>query len=129
MEIVPIILISLILILLAYVAGNAIGSAKTHYKWEKTILPSRLKTSKAVIGGQAVEQIAPFFPNFPFNASDCRFVGKPIDFIVFVGSSDKLITEVVFVEVKTGKSSLSTQERHLRDAIRDKRVRWEEWRA
>ena len=36
------------------------------------------------------------------------------------------INEVVFVEIKTGNSQLSSNERRLRDAIEAKRVCWHE---
>lgn len=39
------------------------------------------------------------------------------------------INEVVFVEMKTGNSQLSSNERSLRDAIEAKRVRWHEHRV
>ena len=41
---------------------------------------------------------------------------------------DNNINEVIFVEVKTGKSTLSSQERKLRDVIKEKRVKWQEYR-
>lgn len=39
------------------------------------------------------------------------------------------IDEVVFVEIKSGNSQLSHNERTLRDAIQAKRVRWHEYRV
>jgi predicted Holliday junction resolvase-like endonuclease len=42
---------------------------------------------------------------------------------------DQRINEVVFVEIKTGNSQLSSNERSLRDAIEAKRVRWHEYRV
>lgn len=39
------------------------------------------------------------------------------------------IDEVVFVEIKSGSSQLSSNERSLRDAIEAKRVRWHEYRV
>ncbi len=97
--------------------------------WESNkidkIVAGRLKTSRAVLGGQFSEQIAPYLPDFPFNPSDCRFMGKPIDFIVFKGMNEKDINEVIFVEVKSGKTkALSPQERKLRDVIEAGRVSW-----
>ena len=48
------------------------------------------------------EQVAPFFANFrkDLKASEARFIGKPIDFLVFKGMDEQNISEVVFVEVK-----------------------------
>ena len=67
-------------------------------------------------------------PGFPYLPTECRFVGKPTDFIVFKGMDEKKINEIVFVEVKSGDSKLSSQEKNLKEAIEKKRVRFEEYR-
>jgi len=33
--------------------------------------------SRAVLGGQFSEQLAPFLPDFKYLPTECRFVGKP----------------------------------------------------
>jgi len=88
-----------------------------------------VKRSRAVLGGLAAEQLAPWLPGFPFDPTELRFVGKPVDFIAFVGASRGRIEEVAFVEVKSGAAALSPVERSLRDAIKGGRVRWAEYRA
>ncbi len=128
MEIITIIVGIIIIGIIAYSVGKLVGIYQQNKKWEKKILPKRLKSSRSIIGGQISEQLAPYFPDFPFKSSECRFIGKPFDFLVFEGLDEKHIQKVVFVEVKTGKSSLSSQEKHLKDAILDKRVEWFEWR-
>lgn len=88
-----------------------------------------VRRSKAVISGQVVEQLAPLLPGFPCHLDDVKFLGQPIDYIAFV--SDKktgLIDEVVFIEVKTGRSGLSSREKSLRNAVEQGRVRYVEWR-
>lgn len=84
---------------------------------------------RSILGGMFSEQIAPFLPGFPkdLKASEARFIGKPVDFIFFKGMDDQNISEVVFVEVKSGNSHLSKNESWLRAAILEKRVRWEEY--
>ena len=98
-------------------------------EWEggkvEGIVKARLKQSRAVLGGLVSEQIAPLLPDFPFDPGDCRFIGKPVDFIVFRGMNEQNISEVIFLEVKSGASkTLSPQEKRLRDAIQAGRVRW-----
>jgi predicted Holliday junction resolvase-like endonuclease len=88
-----------------------------------------VRRSRAVLGGLAAEQLAPWLPGFPFDPTEVRFVGKPVDFVAFVGSSSGKIDEVVFVEVKSGNAAASGVERSLREAVRKGRVRWEEYRA
>ncbi len=100
-------------------------------------LPDRLATerddavrrSRAVLGGLAAEQLAPYLPGFPFDPTEVRFIGKPVDFVAFVGSSSGKVEEVAFVEVKSGNASLSRVERSLREAVSKGRVRWVEYRA
>ncbi|MCE5256355.1 MAG: hypothetical protein LLF89_05850 [Spirochaetaceae bacterium] len=88
-----------------------------------------LKRSRAVLGGQVAEQVAPFLPNFPCDPQDVRFVGKPVDFVGFSGASGGQVEEIVFIEVKTGDSSLSRVEKSIREAIVAGRVRWVEYRV
>ncbi|MBT3721086.1 hypothetical protein HOC50_02210 [archaeon] len=111
--------------------GFKIGQLTKDQEWvEKLpkIKQDSLDRSKSVVKGQVSEQLAPFLPDFPFNSSECKFLGKPIDLLVFKGMDDNNINEVIFVEVKTGKSTLSSQERKLRDVIKEKRVKWQEYR-
>jgi len=58
-------------------------------KWkrrhEEEIIKDAVKKSKAVVAGKVAEQIAPFLPEFKYNPKDARFIGSPIDFIVFDG--------------------------------------------
>ncbi|HWP37864.1 MAG TPA: Holliday junction resolvase-like protein [Gemmatimonadales bacterium] len=81
--------------------------------------------SQAVTVGKVFEQLVPYLPDFPFNPKDARFVGSPVDFVVFDGLSDGAVRRVVFVEVKTGGGELSTRERRVRDAVERGRVEWE----
>lgn len=104
------------------------------YIWGKSkilkVKKEALQRQRPILGGQFSEQIATLLPNFPkdLQVSEARFIGKPIDFIFFKGMNEKEITEVVFLEVKTGTSSLNPSERKLKDAIMNKKVSWREYR-
>ena len=88
-----------------------------------------IKRSRAVIGGQVVEQVAPFLPNFPCSPSDARFIGKPVDFVAFPGLSENdKVREVLLIEVKTGQSALNEREKEIKRAVREGRVRYVEYR-
>ena len=97
---------------------------------EQALRQDAAQRSRAVTVGKMTEHILPFWPEFAFDPGDCRFLGSPVDFVAFDGlcGEDGIITEVVFVEVKTGRSTLSTRERRVRDAIQAGRVRWMELR-
>jgi len=112
--------------------GLSQGRRQERLEWEggraEEIVRARLKQSRAVLGGLVSEQMAPLLPGFPFDPGDCRFVGKPVDFIVFRGMNGQDISEVVFLEVKSGTArALNSQERKLRDVIRSGRVSWAEF--
>lgn len=88
-----------------------------------------VKRSRAVLGGQMVEQVAPYLPNFPCNPADARFIGKPIDFIGFSGLAEKnCVDEVLLIEVKTGESKLSEREKEIKNAVKEGRVRYVEYK-
>jgi predicted Holliday junction resolvase-like endonuclease len=88
-----------------------------------------INRSRAVLSGQMLEQVAPFLPDFPCNPADVRFVGKPIDFVAFPGAVDnKPISEVLFIEVKSGTSALSEREKEIKNAIQKGRVKYIEYR-
>ena len=104
------------------------------YVEARTARADALKRSRAVIKGQVSENLAPMLPDFPYQLTDARFLGNPVDFIVFDGYSDAKNSKtskmkIVFVEVKSGKSQLTTGERIIRNAIRDKRIEWLEFRV
>ena len=66
---------------------------------------------------------------FPYDPKDARFLGTPIDLIVFDGMNDGSMRDIIFLEVKSGSSSLTTRERQIRDAVVAKRVVWKEFRV
>lgn len=117
----------LVFLVVGFVLGKFIEQEKLKTR-EKDIRKDSVMKSKSVIRGGLAEQLAPYFPDFPFSPSEAKFIGKPVDFIVFKGSDDKNITEVVFVEVKTGKSRLNQQEKNLKQSIESGKVSWFEYR-
>jgi predicted Holliday junction resolvase-like endonuclease len=95
---------------------------------EANIRADAIMRSQAVITGKVSENVAPYLPIFPFNPKDVRFVGSPIDLIVFDGAAEGSVREVIFLEVKTGHSSLAPVQRQIRDAVNNGRVKWRELR-
>jgi len=84
--------------------------------------------SLAVTVGKVSEQLVPYLPGFGYNPKDARFLGSPVDFVVFDGLDAGALRRVVFLEVKTGAGALSTRERQVRDAIESGRIAWDELR-
>lgn len=92
---------------------------------EARIRRDAVERSEVVVRGRITEHLIPFFPNFPYNPRDARFLGSPVDFVVFSGLSAGFLDEIVFVEVKSGRSaSLSSRERMVRACVEKGRVRY-----
>lgn len=91
-----------------------------------TKLKTSIATQRSVVKGQVSEQIYPFLDR-RFNSSDMKFIGNPIDYIVFDGLSEEedCVREIIFVEVKTGNARTNSHQRLIRECVEDKRVRWE----
>lgn len=120
-EAVLIFIVFVVAVIIAYMKGKSSVNVKVERQ-------DAITKSRSVLRGQFVEQLAPYLPNFPYSPTECKFLGKPIDFFVCVGMDEKNIKEIVFVEVKTGKSKTSPVEESLKEAVENKRVRWEEYR-
>lgn len=72
--------------------------------------------------GKVIEKIAPAYAKFGIPLGDCRPLFEPIDLIVFNGLSRMKVDSVTFLEIKTGKASLSQRERMVRDAVNSKKL-------
>jgi predicted Holliday junction resolvase-like endonuclease len=99
-------------------------------KWkleeEKSIREDAVRRSQSVITGKVAEHFIPFLPEFKYNPKNARFLGTPIDFVVFEGLHDGNISKIVFVEVKSGKSvKLSERETQVKACIEEKKVHFE----
>lgn len=123
-----IIVILIILLTAAFFLGKAVQkfSDRNIIKRERN---DAVKRSRAVLGGQFSEQIAPFLPDFPCNPGDVRFIGKPVDFIGFTGTAEgREVKDIYFIEVKSGDSALTQREKEIKDAVSKGRVHFVEYR-
>jgi len=98
-------------------------------KKEKAIRKDAIKKSSSTIIGKVGEHLAPLliFNQYNINPKDLRFLGSPIDFIAFKGLEDEDFDnlEVIFIEVKTGKTTrLTNREKAIQMAIKNGKVRW-----
>jgi predicted Holliday junction resolvase-like endonuclease len=85
--------------------------------------------SRYTLKGRISEQMAPLLPEFPYSPADARFIGNPIDFVVFDGytkAKDEKGDEisVVLVEVKKGKGKLTREESLIKKAVEEGRFSW-----
>jgi predicted Holliday junction resolvase-like endonuclease len=125
-----IIVIAIVVIVVCYAAyliGELVGTKVTADKFPDA-KKEAVQRSRSVLGGQFAEQLAPYLPDFPFRPNETKFIGSPVDFIVFEGMDEKNITDVFFVEVKSGNARLNSNQKNLKDAIDNKRVQWKEYK-
>jgi len=94
---------------------------------EGSIRDDAVLRSRSVTVGKFAEHFTPCLPGFPYNPKDARFLGSPVDFVVFDGLDLGQLKEIAFVEVKSGGASLTARERQVRDAIQSKSVTWREF--
>ena len=107
---------------LMYEIGTLVGEKTETDKFPEA-KKAAVQRSRSVLSGMFAEQLAPYLPNFPFSPTEAKFIGAPIDFLVFKGVDAQRIEEVIFVEVKSGSARLNHNEHSLKDAIINKRVR------
>jgi predicted Holliday junction resolvase-like endonuclease len=123
------------LLIAAVFALGWLGLAFARYRWtyrysDEDLSAARrdaARRSRSVLGGKAGEQLAPLLPEFSdrFDPTEARFLGAPVDYVVFDGIGTGELEQVVLVEVKTGRSQLNRNEREVERAVREGRVRFE----
>ena len=138
----------IILIILLAVVWSGLTTARTEladvrremdFRVEKRVAEEKdqirvetLDRSRATLKGRVAEQMVPFLEEFKYNPSDARFIGSPIDYVIFDGytelkdgDADRPIT-VVLADVKTGaRAQLTSTQRRIQDAVEEGRVEWE----
>jgi predicted Holliday junction resolvase-like endonuclease len=121
---------------LALVLGLAIGVLVSWLyalvwkaRYSARIREDAILRSQAVTAGKVHEQLIPYLPAFPYNPKDVRFLGSPIDLVVFDGLAEGRLRRIVFLEVKTGGAGLTDRERCVRDVVQAREVAWAELRV
>src|SRR5881396_1204947 len=97
-------------------------------RYSAAIRENAVQRSLAVTAGKVHEQLVPYLPEFGFNPKDARFLGSPVDLVVFDGLAAGELRRVVFLEVKTGGAALTARERQVRTVIEAREVAWAELR-
>jgi predicted Holliday junction resolvase-like endonuclease len=127
---ISVVFILLCLLLTASIARNAIHKARYRFTEDDVRRARReaIRGSRLTKGGQIAEHLAPFLPGFceSFNPKDARFVGHPVDFVVFDGLEEGEVRGIILLEVKSGDSSdLNKRQRQIRRAVDGGNVRFE----
>jgi len=84
-----------------------------------------VRKSRSVILWEVAEKVAPLIPQIPYNPKDMTFIWKWVDYIVFDGLSNWNLKQIVFLEIKTGKSKQNNNEKQVEKIIKLKKVKYE----
>ena len=126
-------LVSPVLLLLTGLLIGIVLASLVALLWKavytRSIRQDAILRSQATISGLVHEQLLPILPGFSFNPKDARFLGSPVDLVIFDGLDAGQLDRIVFIEVKTGGAGLSKRERQLRDVVKAGRVSWQEMRV
>ena len=89
-------------------------------EWQGNLVKLRADIAtnqRANIKGKVAETFAPFLPNFPFKPSECKFIGDPIDYLVFEGLDERDVKAVHLLEIKENESKLSKHQKQIKEII------------
>lgn len=81
------------------------------------------KKSSEVRLGKMAEHMAPFINGWPYDANNFRFLGSPVDGIQFTDN------QIIFVEIKTGRSRLSKRQALFKKLVGEKKVTFQTFRV
>lgn len=79
------------------------------------------KKSSEIRTGHIAEHLAPYMME-KYDPKNMKFLGQPIDYLIFENDG------IYFVEVKSGKSHLSYNQKKIKKLVLDKKVYWDEFR-
>lgn len=99
-----------------------------HRESIKSYRQDSVKRSRSSLTGKIMEQICSMFPNFKWHPADMRFLGSPVDYVIFKNMNKQSIDKIIFLEVKTGDAKLTKLQEQIKRAVKAGRVEWKEYR-
>jgi len=105
---------------------------RTWAEQESALRKDAADRSRYVLKGKIAEHMVPLLSDvFKYDPSDARFIGAPIDYLIFDGytavkdnnSADPIT--VILADIKTGNAKLNRTERKIKEAVEAGRIRWE----
>jgi len=112
--------------------GKLRDQSEQHQKEVERVRKESVEQSRYTLKGKITEQMAPLLKGFEYQPADARFLGSPVDYVVFKGYN--LIRdrgegwedlEIVILDVKQGSSHLSPTQQAIKQAIENGRVCFE----
>ena len=131
-------LLAVVLVLVIWLAERRRDQARIQQLLEdrdRSLAEARresVERSRSTLKGRIAEQMAPLLPGFRYAPADARFLGDPVDYVVFSGYTGMRDAdagsggmEVVLLEVKQGGSVLSPSQKAIAACVEEGRVRFE----
>ena len=112
--------------------GKLRDLSERHQKEIEHVRKESVDQSRYTLKGKITEQMAPLLKGFEYEPADARFLGSPVDYVVFNGYN--LIRdrgegwenlEIVILDVKQGSSHLSPTQEAIKNAVEWGRVSFE----
>ncbi len=114
------ILVGIVFFFIGYFTGKIIKYFELRNERKQAV-----RKSRSIILWESYEKLAPFMPHISYFPKDMHFLWKWVDYVVFNGLSNWDLKEIVFLEIKSGKSSLNKNEKQIKNIISAKKVRYE----
>lgn len=119
----------IVLILLLKLRDQAKEHQREVLEAEKRAREDSIKRQSSIIKGDQLATLAPLFMENVDSISEVKYLGGVVDYIGFKGLDKEDEIDINFIEVKSGKSSLTKKQRRVKEAVLAKRVKWVEVRA
>ena len=100
-------------------------------KEEQKIRQDAINRSARTLSGKTLEKLVPFLERFGHDPHDVRWLGDPIDLVIFDGYSQnnhKAVEKITFCEIKSGDSKISSAQQRIKEIIQKKKIEWEEFK-
>lgn len=88
----------------------------------KRATETNIITTRATNVGNFLELAVPTARDFKWVVPDSKYLGRPIDLLVFNGLSNGKVKSLSFVEVKTGDADLNDHQESVKEAIEKEKV-------
>jgi predicted Holliday junction resolvase-like endonuclease len=97
---------------------------------EASIREDAALRSGRVLSGKALEKMIPLLKEFPYDPHDAKWLGDPVDFVIFDGYADgRDPKKIVFCEIKSGNGELSDHQKKIKKLVDEKKIEWFDFRV
>jgi predicted Holliday junction resolvase-like endonuclease len=97
---------------------------------EKHVREDAILRSARTLSGKTLEKLVPFLEKFNHDPHDVRWLGDPVDLVIFDGyskSNHDGLEKITFCEIKSGNSKITRSQEKIKKIVEKKKVEWEEF--